>query len=254
MMRKQWILLVGVALVLSGCTLFQKAAVENIVSQVMRATEADFEFIQDPLIRKHFVAQANKTAYRISAQVAGGGTQMTEMQLEGDKFKFKMTNSQPQYEMIMINDTTYIKDFSDNAWWMQVAPKPKDQEQAQTTEEPEDFKEAYKEKQQMVYKGLGEEACGTMTCHKYEEADPSQAGYRRVFWLDKKDLWLRKEQIGGTTNEYAYDNVSVNVPSPTKAVPEGKNIYEYMFGGGGGGFEMPKDLPDYSDWSVPEEE
>ena len=255
-MKKQWLVLLGVAIVLSGCTLpFLSKTGLSLPGVTPRATEADFAFIQDPILKKHFVAQANQMAYRIATQDPTGGTQTTEMQFQGEKFKYRMANSKPQSDTITIDDTTYVKDFSDNSWWMQQAAKLDQPEATELPEQPEDFKQDYLNNQQMQYKALGEEACGSLACHKYEETDPNQGGYKRVFWFDTKDFLLRKEQVsyGGKlsgTNEYSYDNVAVNVPSPTKPVPEGRNIYEYMFGGAGAGAgtTMPANVPDYGNF------
>ncbi len=99
---------------------------------------------------------------------------------------------------------------------------------------PMDLKEEYT-KSNVTYKKLGEEACGGLTCYKYEEKQGSGDQSTRTFWFDTKELLLRKETNGygefKSTEEYSYDNLSVSAPSPTKEVPEGKSIYDYMVAG-----------------------
>lgn len=197
-----------------------------------KITEKDFAFVEDPLVRKHLATQANVTSYRTKTTVSGfSRTTTSEIQYTGTDIKYRTIESEGSKEishLISIGDTTYVKDYSDNKWWKQTF-KP---EEIKEDEKPTDVKEEYKqlEVKKPIYKKLGEEACGNLTCYKYQETIPG-AGIR-TFWFDKSKFLLRKDEFtsGGikATNEYEYNAISITAPSPTKDVPEGRSVYEYL--------------------------
>lgn len=229
------------------------SSLSGALSGQKMATEADFAAIEDPLLRKHFAAQANARAYRVTSQSDGQGDEMSsimEFSMNGSSFAYRMQqllNANPQTDMIVIDDTTYVKDFKDGSWWMQknqASDSSIDNDaDAMAAPTPEPLAELYADKQAQEFRSLGEEACGSLTCHKYEEVytDESQ---RRVFWFDTKSYLLRRDEVGfgefTTVNTYVYENVSVQAPSSTKEVPAGKSIYEYMvFGDAGSSMSIP---------------
>lgn len=238
---------------------------------LQRATEKDFESITDPILRKHFVAQSNVAAYRTRSKSSGKGEiiDIYEYVLKGDfPFRWIQEDDVKKKEvahLISIGDTTYVKDYSDGKWWKQTV-KPEKQEE-ENVQEPEDFKETFLEEDPIEYKNLGQEACGNLTCHKYEQTFGD--GGTRTFWFDTKYYLLRREVSGfgefSAEIIYTYDGIRISAPSPTKDVPEGVNIYEYFYGtqtsfpttpaapaGGseGGTYEVPTLPPE--DTSVPD--
>lgn len=227
---------------LSGCTnLLSKVPGMSQVTQMtqLRATEKDFAFIDDATLRKHMVAQANSTTFRTRMTSSGlGAVTVQEIQLKDSEMSMRSwqeVNEKKSSEMILIGDTTYLKDYKDNSWWKQTAVKNDAVESDPADDiEPIDFKEEYTEmKDTTVYKNLGQEACGTLMCYKYEQSDSANSeGGVRTFWFDVKDYLLRKEESGygefSSSSVYEYTNVAVTAPSPTKDVPEGKSIYEFM--------------------------
>ncbi len=212
-------------------------------AQTAILTEAQLSGIKDPLVRKHLVAQANTRSYRVTSKSSGRGepVTVTEIQMAGNEVKFHtvtQTNSKTSQEMILIGDTTYIKDFSDGKWWKQVAKTDDKSEDKAPFEMPDlnELKEEFTKKQQeSEFKSLGTEGCGSLTCYKYQEVESENKEATRTFWFDNKDFLLRKEEnkFGEftSTNEYSYDNINIQAPSPTKDVPAGKNIYEMMIPG-----------------------
>ncbi len=227
-----------------------------LVNSLPKASEKDFEFVTDPLVRKHFVAQANQTSFRTKSLSSGRGegTMVNEVQMKGDKFNFRTVtedkNGKEISQMIMMGDTTYVKDYKDNKWWKEVAKPgptstPTNKEVVPT---PESFKDELLKKKAVQYKQLGTEACGPsaggITCYKYQETDPENKEATRIFWFDNSKYLLRKEEMGfgefKTTSEYSYDNIVINTPSPTKDVPEGKSIYEMLYTDTGAEQELQK--------------
>lgn len=208
-----------------------------------RATEKDFESVKDPLIRKHFVAQSNQTSFRMQIYPEGkGAALLNEFQMKGNDINYRSVdkdeNGKEITSLVSIGDTTYLKDMKDGKWWKQKAkPATITPTGSPVVDKftPEDFKKEFENKQQSTYNQLGKEPCGNLTCYKYEEIDQEQKDQKRLFWFDDKQYLLRREeyQSGESTSrtEYSYDNINITAPSPTKDVPEGHDIYEYMWGG-----------------------
>src|SRR3972149_7234394 len=235
------IIVIVAVLAVGGFLLYKsgKISIPGVAQMGLRGTEKDFDNISDPILRKHFVSQKNVNAVRTVSQSSGKGTKdTTEYQLKGDKFFYRMMEEDGSKEtshMIMIGDTTYLKDYADNKWWKQTS-KPEEVPEGQEPPKPEDLKDELVQEDPALYKSLGTEACGDLNCYKYEQTFKDSPG-TRTFWFDDKKFLLRKETSGygefTNTIEYAYDGINISAPSPTKDVPEGRNIYEYLFSGGG---------------------
>ena len=221
---------VGIAAV-AGFFLLKQGGIDlpGINPLVPRATEKDFEFIEDANVRKNFVAQANQTSYRTrTVSDAAGLTFVNEVQIKGESFNYRDIEYEPGDKEIKhtinIGDTVYTKDYTDNKWWKQTI-KPEELTQEEKDQEPIDFKEEFSQPD-LKFKALGKEACGNLTCFKYEQTSPSIPG-TRTFWFDDQKYLLRKEEASygefTTRTEYSYDNVNITAPSPTKDVPAGVN-------------------------------
>ena len=243
------IVAVVTAITIGGYFLLQKGSlpkpsipIGGAPTLIEKASEKDFEFVEDPTLRKHFATQANQTTYSTKSTSPGSGLKLVnEVQTKSDSLNSSEIQNDGAKEIkhqITIGDTIYLKDYSDNKWWKQTIKPEKQKEEKEKTnqEKPKDFKEEYS-KPNIVYKSLGKEACGPsakeLTCFKYEmQLDPANPEVKRTFWFDDKDYLLRKDQGGFgefiATVEYSYDGINITAPSPTKDVPEGKNIYEYQ--------------------------
>lgn len=210
----------------------------TIPGVTQKATEADFSFIEDPLVRKHYTAQENVESYRTKTntpplQGVKAIVNYTEVQKSGEnlnRYDWQEVDGKKEAEIITIGDTVYVKDYSDNSWWKQVF-KPEELEEEEsnelTPEDPVDTVNLPK----ITHTKLGEEACGNLFCYKYEERLKDMA-QSRIIWFGKNDFLLRKDEmaVGGVkvSNEYSYDDINIKPPSPTKDVPEGKSIYDYL--------------------------
>lgn len=134
------------------------------------------------------------------------------------------------FNTIIIGDTTYTKDMKDNKWWKYVAKK----EEGKETEgmfDPEkikkEFADAFKEeKDKTTYKKIGKEACGSLTCFKYQMMNPDVAVTEYLYFDDREYLMrkMRIESEGSVTETvYDYNKVSVKEPSPVKEGEPGFN-------------------------------
>ena len=243
--------LVVASVVFVGCSKVSQQVQNKVQDTVQQAatsllTDADLAKITDPLVRKNLVAQANVHAFRTvsSSNQKDMPSTTTDVQIDGTSVGMHTTTSimGKTQEMIIIGDTTYVKDPTDNTWWKQVNTTTATEKPGTSMKVPslDEIKQEYTSKQDnTVFKALGTEACGSLTCYKYSETDNGDAASTRTFWFDNQQFLTRKDETAHgsvtITNTYSYDNISVTAPSPTKDVPAGHNAFEYMMGNPGAG-------------------
>lgn len=268
------IIVVVVVIAIGGVLLLSKGSIPGgpvLPGLTQRATEADFAFIEDENLRKHFVAQSNQTTYRTKTYSdAADLTFVMEIEVKGESFNTRDVEYQPADQetrhKIQLGDAIYVKDYSDNKWWKQtLEPLPEETppQDLPEEEEPKDFKEEYSQPD-LEFKFLGKEACGPsagsgLTCFKYEQLNggPEEMAFNRIFWFDDQKYLLRKEEttVGefGTSVEYSYDGINLVPPSPTKDVPTGKSIYDYYYGyGDNQAIPAYGQMPEVPDYEIPE--
>lgn len=215
-----------------------KMAEQKVVDTMMgKVTEEMFKDIQDPLLRQHFVKMYTDMGYRVTT-VSDGRDEVTIMDMVRSGMELRtrtreQRNKTDVSDMVMIGTMVYVKDFSDNTWWVQDT---KDAAPATTGEAGNGVQEFLENGVDdlkntlgtMQYTALGQEACGDLTCYKYQEVDPANPEATRTFWFDTKELLLRREtnSFGEFTSTNAYEyGIRVDAPSPTKPVPAGQSIF-----------------------------
>lgn len=126
------------------------------------------------------------------------------------------------YNVIVIGDITYTKDYSDNKWWKQKQAKQKQEvEKVQEKIDPKKDIEKAEKEDKTTYKKISKEPCGKLTCFKYQVINPDFTNSTDYIWFDDKEYLLRKERTedkDGTVSEtdMNYDKVNISEPSPTK--------------------------------------
>lgn len=244
------VIVVAIILLSAGFFFYQRGSLPVSLPGVpvlnQRVQESDFDFVDDPIVKKHLVAQTNQTSYRTKTRsYAADLNFVTELQIKGEEFNSREiqqdSSSRDTKHKLEIGNTIFIKDFLDNQWWKQTITPQEEKElpEEKKPEEPVDFKQVYS-KPDLKFKSLGKEACGPSapdsTCYKYEQtiAEAGELSTARTFWFDDKKYLLRKEEANTgefkVSSEYSYDGINIIPPSPTKDVPAGKNIYDYYYG------------------------
>ncbi|MBI2051983.1 hypothetical protein HYT33_04470 [Candidatus Roizmanbacteria bacterium] len=154
-----------------------------------------------------------------------------------------LADGKETYNTIMIGNTVYLKDQKDGKWWKQTKEQKKEDGEGDEPEKKYDPKEIKKqlerEESKIAYKKVGKEQCDSRTCFKYEMVNPDFAEVTEYILFDDRDFILRKmisQTKDGTVTEttFAYENISINAPSPTKDVPQGQDIYLMGVPGVGG--------------------
>jgi hypothetical protein len=170
---------------------------------------------------KFFSSWKNNKYYTVDSTSTTGGkaSTMKIAYVAPDRYHMTMTGEMT-YETITIGDTTYTKDNTDGKWLKQTVAK----DTAQSTQtEKVDFEEPATDKpaeQQTTYKLIGKEACGNLTCFKYQVIDPQAKDTTDYIWFDTKDYQLRKTSTESKDGKYeanfSYAKVEIKEPSPVK--------------------------------------
>lgn len=134
-------------------------------------------------------------------------------------------NGKDAMNIITIGDTTYTLDTSDNKWWKQTTkPDAMKETNSQVEEVKNQMKFDQDEfKNSTSYKSLGKEACGDLTCFKYElvNSEATADDDKQYIYFDDKEYLMRKlvmesKTNGSTSINYSYEKVAITEPSPIK--------------------------------------
>lgn len=159
-----------------------------------------------------------------STDTSNGATNKSTIQyVSPDRFYMK-AGGEAAYEMIMIGNTTYTK--AGDTWYKQTA---KSTDNSIKDNAKRDFKEPSDDNAAKTeYKKLGTEACGSLTCYKYQVVESSTPDSKTYIWFDTKDYQLRRTRTesanGGVSDQtMSYEKISINAPKSYKEL--GPNQY-----------------------------
>ena len=170
--------------------------------------------------------KANKQ-YRMTTKTDGKDAGVYE--IDGDKSRVVMNMEGSKYEVITIDKTTYTK--AGSTWYKQTNKETEDdvaKDIKPDFEEPKDEDQGEATAPKTSYKKIGKEACGDLTCFKYQVVDAdAEANEKQFIWFDDKDYQMRRsltETKEGTMEmTFEYSGVSISEPSPVKEL--GPNQY-----------------------------
>lgn len=177
----------------------------------------------DPELCKYINNLPLPTTYTITSTAKVGNMSIDSVYSISGSDKYHMIGKQNGKEIsntISIGDTTYTLDYTDNKWWKKTA-QPDDPSEETVKEIKDQYSlddKAVEDK--TTYKFIAKEACGSLTCFKYEMAYEGLSA-QSFIWFDDKDYLMRKMNVvtknSGTSEAvYSYDPVVINAPSPVK--------------------------------------
>lgn len=226
--------IVVIAVIILGVGGFAAWRVVDSQKQQNAATEQQADVpckLSDEDLCAFFKSWKASRQYKVtSLQTAEGKTTTStyEASDNGKNYHITMTVGDLPYEAIAIDDTLYTRDSSDGKWWKQKKQVTEAQEDTIKGNYDYDFQEpAPQPGQEPIYKKIGKEACGNLTCFKYDVADPTAQNTKQTLWFDDKDYQLRRLRLEGdgsvSDQTFIYSTVSIKAPSPTKDL--GPNQY-----------------------------
>lgn len=166
---------------------------------------------------KFFSSWKASTKYRLVSTAPDG--KKSTFEIDGNKNRISMAVEAGTYEVITIDKTTYTK--AGSTWYKQTAKSSGEdltQDYKIDLEEPKD--EGTDTKDQTTYKKIGKEACGNLTCFKYEVVNPATPDVKQYIWFDDNEYQLRRTRTenkeGATEMTFEYSGITVSEPSPVK--------------------------------------
>lgn len=158
------------------------------------------------------------------------GTNVIAMETDGNggTRSVTSTNGQVVGEFIGTKEATYIKDLSDGYWTKYSMDISDEATDIPSDDLDFDFDEDETTPDNTQYKSLGKEACGNLTCFKYQIIDPTNPSDESYVWFDDDDYKLRRWQFknseGTSEITYEYTSVTITEPSPLKDAPSVEGI------------------------------
>jgi outer membrane lipoprotein-sorting protein len=203
----------------------EKTAETALNTAAKAVAKAECTKLNDKDLCKFYSSWEISKKYRMVSTGPDGAKSTIE--IDGDNTRFAVTGETP-YEYVIIGGDTYTK--AGSTWYKQskAATTP---DTTTDTDYKVDFDEPTDDTStpdKTKYTKVGKEACGSLTCFKYEVVDPTaEAGSKEFIWFDDKDYQLRRVQSvtkeGTSETTFEYSNVSVKTPSPVKEL--GPNQY-----------------------------
>lgn len=181
----------------------------------------------DKEICSYFVAQAQAmekgVVINTTAKMGSYGETTSEMRINGDDMEVNSyQNGKLESSMISFGGATYFKDMRDSSWYSVGDAEGNFSDPKESLTE---VQATYNEDDQnMQIKKVGTEACGDLTCDKYEMTDiTGEDGGSSYVWIDTKEHLARKMEFsfagGSSVMEYKYEAVQIAKPSPIKEMP-----------------------------------
>lgn len=205
------------------------AAVDALSKQLASA-KCEYD---DKDICKFFVSYKAHKSYSMNTTMtdkASGEKSTMKFAIDGDNYHTVTTGSYAS-EQITIGKTAIYTKTPNGTWWKQTITenKPTDTPVIEKTdlEEPSADNDQEETKNTTSYKPLGKEACGSLTCFKYQVVEADRTDSTDYIWFDTKSYQLRRstsdtpDQTSDTT--FVYDSVKVTAPSNYKEL--GPNQY-----------------------------
>ena len=178
---------------------------------------------KDPELCKFMNNWPNQKQYSVTSTSNFGGMtieSVMEISGTGNSHMISKQNGKEVSNTITLGDTTYTLDYSDHKWVKQTFKA--DDTQATPEKEMKSEFDVPESKDTTSYKFIDKEACGDLTCFKYELVDSSSTAESKQFLLfDERDYLLRKMIIEDNANgsmqaTYSYGSINISVPSPVK--------------------------------------
>lgn len=161
------------------------------------------------------------TPYTMTYKVTDSSGESTDLTVKSDG-KGNISYTTSSGDIVKYNGISYVKDPTTGTWYKY----PAGSSSAPAITNPADsIKPDFKSQaaKGVKYSYLGTVSCGSLTCYKYQEADPTMAGTTTSFWFDNKNYRLQgfssKDSNGTADITMSYGSVTVTAPSSSVDIP-----------------------------------
>lgn len=159
-----------------------------------------------------FVATDNATTSQ--------GSSVMTLKVSGNDSSISISqNGSETSSFVSLNNATYIKDESTNVWTKYTSSSTTPTE-SNPTGNIKFSSSDLTDNNTLSYKAMGKEACGNLTCFKYQVVDKSNPSDTQYLWFDTKDYMMRRWSLKNSdgTNDltFSYQSVNIAAPSPSQ--------------------------------------
>jgi outer membrane lipoprotein-sorting protein len=221
-----------------------------VTSLAEKLANAKCEY-DDKDLCKFFVSWKEHDSYKMvsdNTDKETGQSSRLSIEVDGEDSHSIMTGEFASEIIAIGTRTTYTK-ATDGTWWKKTVPESAKPEETTITESKPDFKEPETDEmttEKTEYKALGKEACGSLTCFKYQVIDSTAADTTSYIWFDTKDYQLRRTLSDGASYKsdmtFEYDDVQINAPATFKELAENQVIIP--------GQSEPMTIPTAADYGI----
>lgn len=168
--------------------------------------------------------------YKITMSTSGGsevGSFVSEV--DGENSSTVVTSADgEESRFIYLEGASYVYDPSNSVWMKYPAAAESVESLAEDFSDNFDFDNTdVPEAERQTYESQGKEACGNLTCFKYQIKDPANPAFESFIWFDDDEYKMRRfmtSENGATTDAtIEYVGVTISEPSPVQeySQPEG---------------------------------
>ena len=169
-----------------------------------------------------FSTSFNKTAYTATLKATQQGDTGSTFTIKSDgkgNTELVSTGSGQQIDAITLNGTSYIQSNGTGSWIAYPSGT------STPTLDPTTGMDIGVGSSGLAYKYLGKEACGSLTCYKYQVASSLTPGTTQYVWFDNNSYKLREwsytDESGNLTDMVVnYSSVNITMPSPVESLTQ----------------------------------
>ncbi len=220
---KLWLIIIIAVLVLGGGGYFAYAKISGGSLKIPGLSSSKFNSnckYNDPDLCKFINNWKEvKNLTMTSTDTTGGKTTTAVFKMEGeDNSQIILSEGGKEtYNTVILGKTTYTKDYTDNKWFKYTPTATNTNISSEESRIDFDTK-ADSAEDKTTYKKIGKEACGSLTCFKYQVIDPAITDSTEYIYFDSKEYLLRKtrsEANNGNISEATYDYTKFTLPEPS---------------------------------------
>ena len=156
------------------------------------------------------------------------GKTVTVMKTENEKRSSYVatTDGTETSAFVALDGVSYVKDYSDGVWTKYTLDDSSVSSQTNVKDDfsVDEFTDDTADDSTVTYKKIGKEACGSLTCFKYQIIDSTAPDTEEFVWFDDDSYVMRrmstKDSSGSFDMVITYGKVTISAPSPTKDAPD----------------------------------
>jgi len=168
----------------------------------------------------HFsLATAYTTTITSTSATSGSSTMTLKADGKNNTSLTATSGGAESLASVTLNGTSYIKDESTGVW----IKYPASTSAPTSTDPTSNIKFSANDitaNNTTSYKNLGKEACGSLTCYKYQVMDTGQAGTTSYIWFDTQNYQMRRYSAttadGTSDMTFSYGAVNITAPTPVQ--------------------------------------